>query len=161
LVVVPHESADQVGAHPAQADHPELHRSPLPATLPSQAQPRRYPRGLRPPVWPRRFRFNVTVDLGTVLSVWAHPDDETYVCGGLMAAAVRQGNRVVCVTATRGELGSTDEQRWPPGPALAEVRTKELAESLAELGVSEHVWLDYPDGRCADADGGEAAARIR
>src|SRR5205085_4502124 len=111
--------------------------------------------------WPRRFRFNVTVDLGTVLSVWAHPDDETYVCGGLMAAAVRQGNRVVCVTATRGELGSTDEQRWPPGPALAEVRTKELAESLAELGVSEHVWLDYPDGGCADADGGEAAARIR
>ena len=101
------------------------------------------------------------MDLGTVLSVWAHPDDETYLCGGVMAAAVRRGNRVVCVTATRGELGSTDEERWPPGPALAEVRTRELAASLAELGITEHVWLDYPDGGCADADADEAVARLR
>ena len=59
-------------------------------------------------------RYRRRVDLGTVLSVWAHPDDETYLCGGLMADAVRRGNRVVCVTATRGELGSPDEERWPP-----------------------------------------------
>ncbi len=26
--------------------------------------------------------------LGTILSIWAHPDDETYLAGGLMAAAV-------------------------------------------------------------------------
>jgi LmbE family N-acetylglucosaminyl deacetylase len=100
-------------------------------------------------------------DLGTILSVWAHPDDEGYCCGGLMAAAVKRGRRVVCVTATRGELGSTDEQRWPPGPLLAEVRTKELMASLAELGVTEHHWLDYPDGGCADVDPDEAIERIR
>ena len=41
-------------------------------------------------------------DLGTIMSVWAHPDDEAYLCGGLMAAAVDAGSRVVCVTATRG-----------------------------------------------------------
>ena len=26
-------------------------------------------------------------DLGTILSVWAHPDDESYCCAGLMATA--------------------------------------------------------------------------
>jgi LmbE family N-acetylglucosaminyl deacetylase len=100
-------------------------------------------------------------DLGTILSVWAHPDDESYCCAGLMAAAVRAGRRVVCVTATRGELGSTDPDRWPPGAALAKVRTKELEASLAELGITEHQWLDYPDGGCADVDPAEAIERIR
>jgi LmbE family N-acetylglucosaminyl deacetylase len=100
-------------------------------------------------------------DLGTILSVWAHPDDETYCCAGLMADAVRAGRRVVCVTATRGELGSTDPDLWPPGPPLAEVRTKELAASLGELGVTEHIWLDYPDGGCDQVDDDLAVARLR
>jgi len=100
-------------------------------------------------------------DLGTILSVWAHPDDESYCCAGLMAVAARAGNRVVCVTATRGELGSTDTERWPNGPTLADVRTKELAACLAEIGVTEHIWLDYPDGGCADVDPAEAVARLR
>jgi LmbE family N-acetylglucosaminyl deacetylase len=99
--------------------------------------------------------------LGTVLGVWAHPDDETYLSGALMARAARAGSRVVCVTATRGEAGSPDEQRWPPGPALAAVRTEELAAAFDALGVGEHHWLDYPDGGCADVDEGEAVARVR
>lgn len=101
-----------------------------------------------------------TADLGTILSVWAHPDDEAYCCGALMAEAVAAGQRVVCVTATRGELGSTDPDRWPPGQELADVRTKELAAALAVLGVAEHSWLDYPDGQCADLDPAEPIARL-
>lgn len=100
-------------------------------------------------------------DLGTVLSIWAHPDDESYCCAGLMAAAVRAGDRVVCVTATRGELGSTDPDRWPPGAQLADVRTKELADCLGEIGVTEHTWLDYPDGGCDQIDDDAAVARLR
>ena len=98
--------------------------------------------------------------LGTILSIWAHPDDETYLCGGLMARAVRGGARVVCVTATRGELGSPDEERWPPGPPLAAVRTEEMEQALAALGVTEHHWLDYADGHCADIPDDEAVARL-
>jgi LmbE family N-acetylglucosaminyl deacetylase len=98
--------------------------------------------------------------LGTILGVWAHPDDETYLCGGLMARAVRAGDRVVCVTATRGELGSPDEERWPSGPQLAAVRTAEMQDALAYLGVTEHQWLDYPDGGCADVDQDEAVRRV-
>lgn len=100
-------------------------------------------------------------DLGNILSIWAHPDDESYLSAGLMAAGVRAGRRVVCVTATRGEQGSTDPDRWPPGPPLAEVRTKELAACLAEVGVTEHIWLDYPDGGCDQIDDDTAIARVR
>jgi LmbE family N-acetylglucosaminyl deacetylase len=98
--------------------------------------------------------------LGTILSVWAHPDDETYLCGGLMARAVANGSRVVCITATRGELGSPDEARWPPGAPLAAVRTTEMEAALAVLGITEHQWLDYPDGGCAGVDQDEATRRI-
>jgi LmbE family N-acetylglucosaminyl deacetylase len=44
-------------------------------------------------------------ELGTVLSIWAHPDDEAYLCGRIVAMAAAARSRVVCVTATRGELG--------------------------------------------------------
>src|SRR5687767_15747549 len=46
---------------------------------------------------------SVVAGLGTVLGIWAHPDDEAYLSGGLMAMARDHGSRVVCVTATRGE----------------------------------------------------------
>jgi len=92
--------------------------------------------------------------LGTVLVVWAHPDDETYLVGGLSAALTDAGQRVVCVTATRGEAGGTE-------PDLADIRTAELETALALLGVREHHWLDYPDGGCASVDEEAAAARVR
>src|SRR5438067_10161022 len=97
--------------------------------------------------------------LGTLLGVWAHPDDETYLMAGLMARAVRDGRRVVCVTATRGEEGSWDEERWPTSD-LGEVREAELMASLAVLGVAEHRWLDYRDGACAAVPEEEAVAKV-
>ena len=80
-------------------------------------------------------------ELGTILGVWAHPDDDIYLAAGLMAAAVEAGQRVVDVTATRGEGGSMDEERWPP-ETMGEVRTKELLRSLEVLGVREHHFLE-------------------
>lgn len=98
-------------------------------------------------------------ELGTILGVWAHPDDEVYLSGGLMALARDAGSRVVCVTATRGELGTADPQRWPPD-LLAAQRTVELARCLEVLGVTEHHWLGYRDGGCAAAPAAEAVARV-
>ena len=46
-------------------------------------------------------------------AVWAHPDDETYLSGGLLAELTDAGQRVVCVTATRGE--AADPQRRTGG----------------------------------------------
>jgi LmbE family N-acetylglucosaminyl deacetylase len=82
-------------------------------------------------------------ELGTVLGVWAHPDDDIYLSAGLMAAAVEAGQRVVDVTATRGEGGSMDEEKWPPA-TMGDVRTNELLRSLDVLGVKEHRFLEGP-----------------
>ncbi|MGH3944816.1 MAG: PIG-L deacetylase family protein [Pseudonocardiaceae bacterium] len=97
--------------------------------------------------------------LGTILGVWAHPDDEAYLSGGLMALARDAGSRVVCVTATRGELGTPDPATWPPH-RLATERTGELARSLEILGVDEHHWLGYRDGDCARVSIPHAVGRL-
>ncbi len=81
--------------------------------------------------------------LGTILGVWAHPDDDIYLSSGLMAIAAAAGERVVDVTATRGESGSMNEERWPSA-RMAEVRAEELRRSLEILEVAEHRFLDGP-----------------
>ena len=97
--------------------------------------------------------------LGTTVLVWAHPDDETYLSGGTAAALVDLGHRVVAVTATRGEAGGPDTT--PAALAeTAQVRTAELEEAMRLLGVTEHVWLDYADGGCAEADPEPAVRRL-
>jgi LmbE family N-acetylglucosaminyl deacetylase len=99
------------------------------------------------------------IELGTVLGIWAHPDDEAYLSGGLMALARAAGSRVVCVTATRGELGTPDPGEWPPERLAAE-RTVELTRCLDILGVTEHRWLDYADGGCAGVPESDAVGRL-
>ena len=99
-------------------------------------------------------------ELGTLLGIWAHPDDETYLTAGLMARAVRNGSRVVCVTATRGEGGSMDEERWPT-ETMGEVRDAELMRCLEVLGVTEHHWLDLPDVDMDSPLPETGAARVR
>ena len=97
--------------------------------------------------------------LGTILGVWAHPDDETYLSAGLMAAAVGNGQRVVVVSATAGELGTDDPVTWPPA-RLAAVRRWEAGAALSALGVTDHRWLDLPDGGLADHDPAAGARRV-
>jgi len=89
--------------------------------------------------------------LGTILSVWAHPDDETYLAGGVMAAAADRGDRVVCVSATAGEQGTSDPEAWPP-LRLARRRSWEAAAAMAVLGVTDHRILGMPDSALADHD---------
>lgn len=105
--------------------------------------------------------------LGTVLGVWAHPDDETYLSAGLMAAAADAGQRVVVVTATRGEAGTDDPLAWPPD-RLAAARVAELAASLAVLdgarGAIEHRFLGErgdPPRRFSDGTLAQAPRRAR
>src|SRR5688500_14715413 len=88
---------------------------------------------------------------GPILSVWAHPDDESYLAAGVMAAAVDAGTRVVCVSATAGELGTPDPVAWPPD-RLGRLRRWETAAAMAVLGVAEHRFLGLPDGGLAKVD---------
>lgn len=86
--------------------------------------------------------------LGSVLTVWAHPDDESYLAGGLMAAVAAMGRQVTCVTATLGERGGPVDQQ----AETAWRRSEELADALHALGVRHHVVLGLPDGGCSMAD---------
>ena len=97
-------------------------------------------------------------ELGTILSIWAHPDDETYLAAGIMAAARDNGQRVVCLSATAGEHGTSDPATWPP-ERLGRVRRWEAAASMAVLGVAEHHVLGYEDGSL-DADDPAGIASI-
>lgn len=97
--------------------------------------------------------------LGTILGVWAHPDDETYSMGGIMAAAVNNGQVVACLTATRGEAGVQDENRWPAA-SLGEIRTHELETAMEILRVQEHCWLDFPDGGCNKVSEQDAVKQV-
>lgn len=91
-------------------------------------------------------------DLGTILGVWAHPDDEAYLMAGTTMLAMAHGSAVACVTATAGEAGETaDEATWPQH-RLAEIRRGEMEASLGVLGIDDHEWWHLPDGGLADVD---------
>jgi LmbE family N-acetylglucosaminyl deacetylase len=94
--------------------------------------------------------------LGTILGVWAHPDDESYLAGGLMAMARCLGQPVTCITATPGDFAPTEAER----AVVAATRTAELAAALAELRVHDHVLLGLRDGACAEVPDEVGAGRI-
>jgi LmbE family N-acetylglucosaminyl deacetylase len=84
----------------------------------------------------------------TLMTVHAHPDDETIGTGGTMAKAVRAGHRVVLVTGTRGELGEIvvkDMDTPDNHRRLAELRAAELEAAMGVLGVTEWENLGYRD----------------
>jgi LmbE family N-acetylglucosaminyl deacetylase len=94
--------------------------------------------------------------LGTILGIYAHPDDECWTAGGILAAACANGQKVVCVTATRGDAGQTaDPQKWPQ-ELLGDIREGELDASLACLGDIQHHWLHYEDGKLNKAPANDA-----
>ncbi len=84
----------------------------------------------------------------TLLIVNGHPDDETVTAGGVMARYASAGTRVVCVIATRGELGQivdpaldTPENR----ARIGELREQEMRRALQHLGPIEARFLDFRD----------------
>ena len=76
----------------------------------------------------------------TVVSLHAHPDDETLLTGGLLARVAAEGHRTVVVTATAGEQGLTGDAR-----ELGARRVTELKAAAQELGVQQVEVLGYPD----------------
>ncbi len=92
----------------------------------------------------------------TLMTVHAHPDDESIGTGGTMAKAVKAGHRVVLVTGTRGELGEivVPEMDTPDNHRrLGEIRAGELEAAMGELGVTEWENLGYRDSGMMDDAG--------
>lgn len=95
-------------------------------------------------------------DARTLLVVVAHPDDESFGCGALIAAAAGAGIRVIVVCASRGELGEDASGLHPDRESLAAAREAELYESAAMLGASEVVVLGLIDSGWDGAAGAGA-----
>jgi LmbE family N-acetylglucosaminyl deacetylase len=74
----------------------------------------------------------------------AHPDDETFGCGSLIAHAARGGADVTVLCATRGEEGERTAD-IPADADLGAIRAEELHAAAAILGVREVVLLDHRD----------------
>jgi LmbE family N-acetylglucosaminyl deacetylase len=80
----------------------------------------------------------------TILTVFAHPDDETTM-GGVLAKYGRD-HEVYLLLATDGSYGVTDHMGLPPGDSLVELRKREAACSCAALGIHEPIFLGVQDG---------------
>ena len=75
----------------------------------------------------------------------AHPDDETFGCGSLLAHAADRGAEVTVVCATRGELGEPAPGCGVAPADLGPAREAELRAAAAHLGVAEVIVLDWSD----------------
>ena len=81
---------------------------------------------------------------GTIVAVFAHPDDETIVAPAL-ARAARDGAKVYLVVATDGRRGVSRHAGIPGGDSLATVRAGEARCSAATLGAQPPVLLGFED----------------
>jgi LmbE family N-acetylglucosaminyl deacetylase len=80
-----------------------------------------------------------------VLFIVAHPDDPDFGGGGTAARWASGGAQVTYVIVTDGSKGSHDPAL--AGDELFRVRQAEQRAAARALGVSEVVFLGYPDGQ--------------
>jgi LmbE family N-acetylglucosaminyl deacetylase len=79
-----------------------------------------------------------------VLAVVAHPDDVDFGSAGTIAAWTAAGVQVAYCIATYGDAGGFDETPREEMPLL---RAAEQRAAAAEVGVTDVVFLGYPDGQ--------------
>ena len=83
-----------------------------------------------------------------VMVVTPHPDDAEIGAGGTIASWVKQGREVILVVCTNGDKGSTDPDMT--SEMLPQIRHQEQMKAAKILGISEVIFLDYPDGFLED-----------
>lgn len=91
-----------------------------------------------------------TVD-ADVMVISPHPDDAEFGVAGTVARWTREAKRVVYVICTSGEKGTSDRTLKPE--RLAEIRQLEQQAAAKVLGVSDVIFLGYPDQGLEDTSG--------
>jgi LmbE family N-acetylglucosaminyl deacetylase len=84
----------------------------------------------------------------TLVAVFAHPDDESFVSPAL-ARYARDGARVYLVIATDGSQGVAPHAGISAGDSLAAIRVGEARCSARELGLQEPIMMGLPDAGLA------------
>ena len=87
----------------------------------------------------------------TLLLIFAHPDDETFLTGGVTSKYADDGVRVVLVSATRGESGKAGDPPLCTPEELPALREQELHRAAAILGIADVHMLGYRDRELAAA----------
>lgn len=80
-----------------------------------------------------------------LLAIFAHPDDESFGAGGVMALAAAAGNPVWVLCATNGDQGGRPGEVEVDHSLDPEIRREELRCACAALGVAEPIFLGYRD----------------
>ncbi len=80
-----------------------------------------------------------------LLSVLAHPDDETFGMGGTLALYAQRGVEIHLICATRGEVGEIDPEFKETIKSAACLRTQELRCAAEVLGIQHLHILNYRD----------------
>ncbi len=84
----------------------------------------------------------------TFMFVFAHPDDESFTCGGtLLELANKKDIKTVLYSATPGDAGKCGEPAICRPEELASVRRKELEKASKLLGIDELYIGEYQDGK--------------
>lgn len=96
----------------------------------------------------------------SLLAVFAHPDDESFGTGGVLAKCAAEGAEVPLVCATRGEAGEVADPSLVQGQPLSSVREAELRCACQILGIRDLRFLDYVDGQLARVDPHEAVGKL-
>jgi LmbE family N-acetylglucosaminyl deacetylase len=80
-----------------------------------------------------------------ILSVLAHPDDESFGMGGTLALYARQGVEIHLICATKGEAGEVDPEFLEGFDSIASRRQSELLCAAEHLGLDKVHFLGYRD----------------
>ncbi len=80
-----------------------------------------------------------------LLIVTAHPDDETFGCGGTLAKYASEGVKVYCACATRGEAGTFEPEHMKGFQTVGDMRWAEFEKAKKELGLAGIFHLGYRD----------------
>lgn len=80
-----------------------------------------------------------------LLAIFAHPDDESYGAGGVMALAASAGNPVWVLCATNGDQGGRPGEMDVDHSLDPEIRRRELECACEALGIGKPIFLGYRD----------------
>lgn len=85
----------------------------------------------------------------SLLAVFAHPDDEGFGSGGLLAMLAARGARLTLVCATNGDVGEISDPALATPQTLPRVRQEELRQAMRVTGVPDLRFLNYRDSGMA------------
>ncbi|NMH89596.1 PIG-L deacetylase family protein [Flavivirga algicola] len=84
-----------------------------------------------------------------IMYIFPHPDDESFGPAGAIDKQIKEGNKVVLLTLTKGGATKVRHQLGLSVQEMGAIREKEMLKVQKTLNISEMTILDYQDGRLA------------